>query len=259
MANEFVARNGFIAKANSTISGTLDVSGNITMGTALVATRSWVTGTALVGYATESYVNTAISNLTDSAPDLLNTLNELAAALGDDPNFATTVTNSIATKLPLAGGTMTGPLRIDTTGTALEITGTTTVDGSDVSIYLGNSPSDYGFYITYVGSGAGNTNAFRIQSTNAGTPKTLLVSNQDGIVNFPTGLQLNGATVATETFVTTRGYLTAESDPIFVGSPAYNIDQTNISNWNTAYSWGDHAGQYLPITGGTVGGPVTIN
>ena len=244
MANEFVARNGFIAKANSTISGTLDVSGNITMGTALVATRSWVTGTALVGYATESYVNTAISNLTDSAPDLLNTLNELAAALGDDPNFATTVTNSIATKLPLAGGTMTGPLRIDTTGTALEITGTTTVDGSDVSIYLGNSPSDYGFYITYVGSGAGNTNAFRIQSTNAGTPKTLLVSNQDGIVNFPTGLQLNGATVATETFVTTRGYLTAESDPIFVGSPAYNIEQTNIDKWDLAFGWGDHAGLY---------------
>jgi hypothetical protein len=37
-------------------------------------------------------------------------LNELAAALGDDANFSTTVTNSIATKLPLAGGTMTGNL-----------------------------------------------------------------------------------------------------------------------------------------------------
>jgi hypothetical protein len=33
----------------------------------------------------------------------------------------------------------------------------------------------------------------------------------------------------------------------------------NVSNWDTAYSWGDHAGQYLPITGGTVGGAVTIN
>ena len=244
MANEFVARNGIIANADSRISGTLDVSGNITMGTALVATRSWVTGTALVGYATESYVNTALANLTDSAPDLLNTLNELAAALGDDPNFATTVTNSIATKVAKAGDTMTGPLRIDTTGTALEITGTTTVDGSDVSIYLGNSPSAYGFYITYVGTGGGNTNAFRIQSTNAGTPKTLLVSNQDGIVNFPTGLQLNGATVATETFVTTRGYLTEESDPIFVGSPAYNIEQTSIDKWDLAFGWGDHAGLY---------------
>ena len=44
------------------------------------------------------YVDTAVSNLLDSAPGTLDTLNELAAALGDDPNFATTVTNSLATK-----------------------------------------------------------------------------------------------------------------------------------------------------------------
>ena len=60
--------------------------------------------------ATTAYVTTAIANLADSAPSTLNTLNELAAALGDDANFSTTVTNSIATKLPLAGGTLTGAL-----------------------------------------------------------------------------------------------------------------------------------------------------
>ena len=54
--------------------------------------------------ATESYVTTSISNLVDSAPGTLDTLNELAAALGDDANFSTTVTNSIATKLSLSGG-----------------------------------------------------------------------------------------------------------------------------------------------------------
>ena len=58
--------------------------------------------------ATTAYTDTAISNLVDSSPSALNTLNELAAALGDDANFSTTVTNSIATKLPLAGGTLTG-------------------------------------------------------------------------------------------------------------------------------------------------------
>ena len=62
-------------------------------------------------YATQSYVNTQVSNLVDSAPSTLDTLNELAAALGDDANFSTTVTNSIATKLPLAGGTLTGALQ----------------------------------------------------------------------------------------------------------------------------------------------------
>ena len=53
-----------------------------------------------------------IDALVDSAPAALDTLNELAAALGDDASFATTVTNSIATKLPLAGGDMTGHLQV---------------------------------------------------------------------------------------------------------------------------------------------------
>jgi len=60
--------------------------------------------------ATTAFVSTAVANLADSAPDALNTLNELAAAMGDDANFSTTITNSIAAKLPLAGGTMTGDL-----------------------------------------------------------------------------------------------------------------------------------------------------
>ena len=66
--------------------------------------------------ATETYVDTAVSDLVDSSPATLNTLNELAAALGDDPNFATTTANSIGTKLPLAGGTMTGTLTIADSG-----------------------------------------------------------------------------------------------------------------------------------------------
>jgi len=53
---------------------------------------------ATQSYATETYVNTAVANLVDSAPTTLDTLNELAAALGDDPNFATTVSTSIGTK-----------------------------------------------------------------------------------------------------------------------------------------------------------------
>ena len=65
--------------------------------------------------ATTAYVETAVANLVASAPSALNTLDELAAALNDDASFSTTVTNSIATKLPLAGGTLTGNLRINTT------------------------------------------------------------------------------------------------------------------------------------------------
>ena len=65
----------------------------------------------LSSYVTEDFVNTAIANLIDSSPDALNTLKELATALGDDPNFATTVTNSIASKMPLSGGIFTGAVK----------------------------------------------------------------------------------------------------------------------------------------------------
>lgn len=47
------------------------------------------------GLATEVYVNEAVAAMVDSAPETLNTLNELAAALGDDPNFATTIATEI--------------------------------------------------------------------------------------------------------------------------------------------------------------------
>ena len=56
----------------------------------------------------KAYADTEIAALVDSSPAAMNTLNELAAALGDDASFSTTVTNSIATKLALAGGTMSG-------------------------------------------------------------------------------------------------------------------------------------------------------
>ena len=62
--------------------------------------------------ATTAYTDAAIAALSDSAPGTLNTLNELAAALGDDANYATTTTNAIAAKLPKAGGTMTGALTL---------------------------------------------------------------------------------------------------------------------------------------------------
>jgi len=93
-----------VAAVNS--AGTTQVAAVNTEGTTQVAAIQAAAAT----YATITYVDTEIAGLVDSAPGTLDTLNELAAALGDDANFSTTVTNSIATKLPLAGGTMTGDL-----------------------------------------------------------------------------------------------------------------------------------------------------
>ena len=86
---------------------TLDLTGKtVTVSTATAGDND-------TSVASTAYVDVAIANLADSAPSTLDTLNELAAALGDDANFSTTVTDSIATKLPLAGGTMTGNLTVN--------------------------------------------------------------------------------------------------------------------------------------------------
>ena len=65
------------------------------------------------GLASESYVDTAVADIVDSAPGTLDTLNELAASLGDDPNFATTVSTNIGEKVSKSGDTMSGDLDMD--------------------------------------------------------------------------------------------------------------------------------------------------
>jgi hypothetical protein len=74
--------------------------------------------------ADKTYVNTAISNLVDGAPALLDTLNEIAAAIGDDANFITTITTALATKAPLISPALTG---IPTAPTAEADTSTTQI------------------------------------------------------------------------------------------------------------------------------------
>ena len=98
--------DGVDINARNTLFGGLTSSSGVLTNGVTATTQS--AGDNSTKVATTAYTDTAISNLVDSSPSTLNTLNELAAALGDDANFSTTVTNSIATKLPLAGGTLTG-------------------------------------------------------------------------------------------------------------------------------------------------------
>ena len=148
-----------MANKNFIVKNGLDVGGLITGTT---TTQSASDNTTKL--ASTAYVTTALANLADSAPSTLNTLNELAAALGDDANFSTTVTNSIATKLPLAGGTITGDLRLNTTlgigvnassaigvyltkslanGLAAELSNTESSTGSGLVVKGGNNSSTY--------------------------------------------------------------------------------------------------------------------
>jgi hypothetical protein len=64
-------------------------------------------------YALKTYVDTSISNLVASAPAALNTLNELALALGSDANFSTTIATSIGNKVPYTGATQSVALGLN--------------------------------------------------------------------------------------------------------------------------------------------------
>jgi len=71
-----------------------------------------------------------LGNIIDGAPGVLDTLNEIAAAVNDDATFFTTVSNSIATKLALAGGTMSGAIAMGNNKITGLATPTTNFDAS---------------------------------------------------------------------------------------------------------------------------------
>ena len=154
----------------------IDSSRNISAGTISGTLASTVTATTQAAtddstkVATTAYVTTAIDNIVGAAPGSLNTLQELADALGDDDEFSTTVTNSIATKLAKAGGTMTGNLTIDYTG---HQTG-------DAGLLVTNDSSDWGIKVDKDGTNtygllvqADGTHAIMVRNA-AGTQQALI-------------------------------------------------------------------------------------
>jgi hypothetical protein len=84
------------------------MSGNLAMGSNKVTGLD--TPTDNDDAATKGYVDASIADILDGAPAALDTLNELAAAINDDDDFAATVTTALAGKLSLTGGTMTGDI-----------------------------------------------------------------------------------------------------------------------------------------------------
>ena len=125
-------------------------------------------------YYTDARADARVALIVDSAPGTLNTLNELAAALGDDANFSTTVTNSIATKMPLAGGTFTGNVTFND-GVRARFG-----NSSDMQIYHDGSNSiieEHGDGNLYI-RGA---NQVRLQGSNQ---SNMLIGNQGGSVGL---------------------------------------------------------------------------
>jgi len=134
---------------NSITSGSITTTGNISVTGTVDGRDIAADGLVLDLAASVSYVDTSIADLVDSAPATLNTLNELALALGDDANHVTTMTNLIGTKLSLAGGTLTGNVKYNDnvkaqfgTGNDLQIFS----DGDNTHIFASNTVGD--LYIT---------------------------------------------------------------------------------------------------------------
>lgn len=111
------ATSGDVLQWDGTAWVNVDILANTDLtGTPTAPTAATTTSTTQI--ATTAFVQQEINALVDAAPGTLDTLNELAAALGDDANFSTTVTNSLALKAPLASPTFTGTVTLPA-GTSL--------------------------------------------------------------------------------------------------------------------------------------------
>jgi len=203
--------------------------------------------------ATTAYVQTEIADLIAAAPGALDTLDELAAALGDDANFATTVTNSLATKLPLAGGTMSGAIamggsKITGLGTPTASTDAATKGYIDTASI---APSNLTGPITSVGP------ATSIASQ-TGTGTKFVMDNTPTLITpvlgVATATSINGTTIpSSKTLVAT------DSTAYVVPSQTGNSGKFLTTN-GTVSSWGavdalpsqtGNAGKYLTTNGST--------
>ncbi|MFO0387574.1 MAG: hypothetical protein ACK505_12405 [Flavobacteriales bacterium] len=95
---------GDVTGLASAIAGKMDSSVYDPNGNGTVNDSERLGGQVALDYALKSYVDNAINNLVNGSPALLDTLLELSNALGNDPNFATTVANALAGKEPTING-----------------------------------------------------------------------------------------------------------------------------------------------------------
>lgn len=160
------------------------------------------TGDNDTSVATTAFVALAIADLINSAPGALDTLDELAAALGDDPNFATTITNALALKAPLASPSLTG------TPTAPTVAGT-----SDSTTKIASTA-----FVQAVAA----LKADLASPTFTGDPKAPTPSTGD-----------NDTSVATTAFVKAQAYATLAS-PVLTGDPTAPTPSTGDNDTSIA-------------------------
>lgn len=161
----FEVKNGLTVAGTERISSAGAFTGSLASATTATTQSATDNSTKI---ATTAYTDAAITAVIGGAPGTLDTLNELAAAINDDASYASTLTTALATKLPLAGGTMTGNLVVNAI-----------VDADNFKIN-GAQGSD-GQVLTSTGSGVAWEAASGGMPTSGGT--------FTGNVNFNSGLR----------------------------------------------------------------------
>ena len=168
-----------------------------------------------------SYVDTEIAALVNSAPTTLDTLNELAAALGDDANFSTTVTTNLGQKL---GATATVTLTGDVTGSGSFSSNAVSIALTDTNLANTNA------YIASVDS----TRATDLANTNSAIADRMQVAN---VVSYTTKY-LEVANVASNTSTSTATFTSGNSTITFTrdDSSTYDVNLSTFAMANTSTS-----------------------
>lgn len=202
-------------------------------GTPAAPTAAAATNTTQL--ATTAFVRTEIANLLNSAPGTLDTLDELAAALGDDPNFAATTAASIALKAPINSPTFTGTVagitkamvglgNVDNTSNATERAATATLANKTLAAPVITGVSTYSGAVNLVETALGDFVAHtadgpQLTSTmTAGATLTFDATPSDGRVFGPIRVPANSGgpytlTIPSSVNATTGATITTVSVP----------------------------------------------
>jgi hypothetical protein len=201
--------------------------------------------------ATTAYVQTELTDLIGGAPGALDTLNELAAALSNDASYSTTITTALATKLPLAGGTMTGAIAMGTnkiTGLGTPTVSTDAVTKAYADAILVGAPGNLTGPITSVGAATS-------VAAQTGTGSTFVMNTSPTLVTPVLGVA-TATSINSTTIPSSKTLVATDSTQYVVPSQTGNSGKYLTTN-GTISSWG--AVDALPSQTGNSGKYLTTN
>jgi hypothetical protein len=228
--------------SSATVTSATIVSG--TLSTDLAAGSNKITGlatpTSTADAATKGYVDTSISNLVASAPAALDTLNELAAALGNDAAFSTTVTNNLATKLPKAGGTMTGAIDMGSN----KITSLGTPTASTDAVTKGYIDTLYGSTVaaaTSATSAAASASAAATSATSAAASATAAATSASSAATSATNAATSASSSLTSQLAAATSATSAEASATAAATSATSAAASATAAATSATSASNYA------------------